>query len=299
MAEDVPVYEKGKYITIEDIRVGDEVKLVLNDKDKVVFILLTERTAEEEDDDDKVYETFGFVTEIKANKDQIYIFPEKIEEGFVGVVREVKIEGLHYELQTGYGKFVLSGEIDDIDKYVGDKIFVTGELVDRASIYMRGYIIGVEDFYPIKDRDIERFEVDNDTKIYIDGKSGELFDIEMGDFVEIITDDDENVLEINTNSLKNRFEDWFSEDKDDNEEKERDNDKIKDGNIKGRFISLKIGSTRKISIESEDGNFTFTLDENVRVKGKGARSLRDIDRGMKVKLKIKNNKVVEIKIEEK
>jgi len=274
----VPVYYDNGYLDFEDLNVGDEVELTVNSKKEVVFIQLLKDVKDKKeitisakglvvdvDEDDK---TISLHTLIKAEG-----------QGFIGVLEVSNIEGRHYELDTDYGTFVLLGNTDDMDDYVGDEIVVKGQIKDVLSIYMRGEIIEVEDFYPLRSRDLVTFEVDKNTRITIDGKRAVLGDIEIGDFAEVKADEDDVALEIRVESIEEylRERGWKQEE-------------VKDGRIEGKVVRINADGT-KLRIETRDGLYSYAIDKNVKLDG-----IDDIEDilNKQVKLELKNGKVVRI-----
>ncbi|HHW01780.1 MAG TPA: S-layer homology domain-containing protein [Thermoanaerobacterales bacterium] len=278
--ENAPVYIEGKYRDLEDLNEGARVELVLNGEGDVVFIQVLEEkeliTVSAE----------GFVTDVDEDDETISIFTylKDAEKGFVGILEENDIEGSHYELSTEQGTFVLIGETDGLEDYVGEKLVVKGALKRDSSIYIRGDLIEVEDFFPVKTTNVVTFRVNEDTEITVDGKTAELSDIEPGDMAEVKARDGE-ALEIKVYSFQDRIRD-----------RERERKEIKDGKLKGEVVSLTLRTQWEITVENEDGIYTFVLDSNLDLNE--IDKISDIKAGMKVELRIKNGKVTEIKAEE-
>lgn len=278
--ENVPVYIDEKYRDLEDLDEGDRVELVLNSNGDVVFIQVLEKNVEP-----VTVSAKGFVADVDEDDETVSLFTyiDDEDKGFVGVPKKSSVEGWHYELSTVYGTYVLTGDTDSLEDYVGKKIVVEGTLKAGASIYMSGDLINVEDFYPVKTANLVTFKVDGDTEITIDGKTGELSDIEVGDFAQIKAQD-ETALEIKVYSFRERIR-----------EQEREIEEIKDGKLEGEVISLTLRSQWEITVENEDGVYTFVLDSDVDLND--IDELSDIKAGMDVELRIKNGKVIEIKAE--
>jgi hypothetical protein len=171
-----------------------------------------------------------------------------------------------------------------LEDYVGKRIVVVGTLKAQASIYMRGDLIEVEDFYPVKTSNVVTFRVNEDTEIIVDGKTAELSDIEPGDMAEVKAQDG-TALEIKVYSFRDRIQD-----------RERERKEIKDGKLKGEVVSFTLRTQWEITVENEDGIYTFVLDSDVDLDN--IDKISDIKAGMEIELRIKNGKVTEIKAEE-
>ncbi|MDI3480433.1 MAG: hypothetical protein PWQ97_88 [Tepidanaerobacteraceae bacterium] len=278
--ENAPVYIDEKYRELKDLNEGDKVELVINSDGDVVFIQVLEEDAEP-----VTVSARGLVTDVDEDNGTVSLFTyvNDADKGFVGVLKTSDLEGWHYELSTGYGTFVLTGDTDGLEDYVGENIVVTGTLKVGASIYMSGDLIDVEDFYPVRTASVVTFKVDDDTKITVDGKTGELSDIETGDFAKIKSQDGE-ALEIEVYSFRDRIR-----------EQNRETEEIKNGRLEGKVVSLTLRSQWEITVENEDGVYTFLLASDVNLDD--IDELSDIRAGMKVELRIKNGKVIEIKAE--
>lgn len=280
--DNVPVYIDEKYRDLEDLDEGDRVELVLNSDGDVVFIQVLEEDVEQEP---VTVSAKGFVTDVDEDDETVSLFTyiDDEDEGFVGVLKENNVEGWHYELSTVYGTYVLTGDTDGLEDYVGKQIVVEGTLKIGASIYMSGDLIDVENFYPVKTASVATFNVDDDTEITIDGESEKLSDIEVGDFARIKAED-ETASEIEAYSFRERIQD-----------QEGETDEIEDGKLEGEVISLTLRSQWEITVESEDGTYTFVLAGDVDLDD--IDELSDIKAGMDVELRIKDGKVIEIKAE--
>lgn len=276
--KDVPVYYNGKYLDFEDLIKGDKVELTLNSKRDVVFIQLLE-----ESDREKVtISAKGLVTDVNLRAKTISLHTVITAEGqgFIGTLKENNIGGKHYELETGQGRFVLLGNTKDLKDHVGDVIIVKGEIKDVFSIYMRGEIIDVEGFYPVKNRDVVTFEVKRDTYILLDGKRAALDHIKVGDFAGIEAEGD-TALEINAESLKEYLEerDWEQE------------EQVKHDTIEGKVVRINDDLT-KLRIETKDGYYNFAIAKKVDLDD-DLENLKDLV-GKQVILEIENDVVVVI-----
>jgi len=285
VVEGVPVYFNNGYLDFEDLNVGDEVELTTNSKKEVVFIQLLNDV---KDDKEVIITAKGLVVDVDEDDETISLHTViKAEgQGFIGVLEVSDIEGRHYELDTEYGTFVLSGKTDGMDNYVGKEIVVKGQIKDVLSIYMRGEIIDVQEFYPIRSKDLVTFEIGKDTRITVDGKRANLNDIEVGDFAELKADEDDVALEINVKSIDEYLE------KRDLDQKEQ---KIEDGKIEGKVLKINDAET-KLRIQTKNGVYTFIISDDVDLDDE-IDDLQDIV-GKKVELEIKNGKVVEIELED-
>lgn len=279
--KNTPVYIDGKYRDMEDLNAGDRVELVLNDDGDVVFIQVLEKNEEP-----ITVSARGLVTDVDEDDKTVSLFTyvKDNDKGFVGILEKNNVEGWHYELSTEAGTLVLIGDTDGLEDYVGKRIVVVGTLKAQASIYMRGDLIEVEDFFPVKTSNVVTFRVNEDTEITVDGKTAELSDIEPGDMAEVKARDGE-ALEIKVYSFRERIRDW-----------ERERKEIKDGKLKGEVVSLTLRTQWEITVENEDGIYTFVLDSDVDLDD--IDKISDIKAGMEIELSIKNGKVIEIKAEE-
>ncbi|MDN5332287.1 MAG: hypothetical protein PWP45_1512 [Tepidanaerobacteraceae bacterium] len=179
LEEDIPVYINGKYGDIEQIGPGDEVELIFNEEGKVVFIQVITK---------KITTTAkGVVVDVDERKQTVSLFTyDKEEKGYVGVLKESDIEGRHLELETKYDRFVLIGDADKLEDYVGKKIVVLGEIKQGASIYMRGALLEVDDWFVVTDKNSLTFDVTDETYIEIGGKRAGLSNLEEGSYVELV-----------------------------------------------------------------------------------------------------------------
>ncbi|AYO29522.1 S-layer homology domain-containing protein [Biomaibacter acetigenes] len=279
--KNTPVYIDGKYRDMEDLNEGDRVELVLNDDGDVVFIQVLEKNEEP-----ITVSARGLVTDVDEDDKTVSLFTyvKDNDKGFVGILEKNNVEGWHYELSTEAGTFALIGDTDGLEDYVGKRIVVVGTLKAQASIYMRGDLIEVEDFYPVKTSNVVTFRVNEDTEITVDGKTAELSDIEPGDMAEVKAQDG-TALEIKVYSFRDRIQD-----------RERERKEIKDGKLKGEVVSLTLRTQWEITVENEDGIYTFVLDSDVDLDN--IDKISDIKAGMEIELRIKNGKVTEIKAEE-
>ncbi|MCR4431267.1 MAG: S-layer homology domain-containing protein [Tepidanaerobacteraceae bacterium] len=280
MIENAPVYIDEKYRELEDLNVGDRVELVLNSDGDVVFIQVLE-----EDAAPVTVSAVGLVTDVDKDEETVSVFTylDGARRGFVGVLKTSDVEGWHYELSTSYDTFVLTGNTDGMKDYVGKTMVVTGALKTGPSAYMKGYLIDVEEFYPVKAESVVTFKVDGNTKITVDGKTAGLSNIETGDFAQVKAQG-ETALQIKVNSFREMVQ-----------ERERKSEEIKNGKLEGKVVSLTLRSQWEIAVEIQDSVCTFLLDKNIKLSA--IDELSDIRAGMKVELRIKNGKVIEIKAE--
>ena len=279
LLEKTPVYVDGRYRSLEDLKVGDKVELVLDEDEFVIFIQVIEKTKQ------PIISAKGLVAEVNRRAISLVTYITNPDEGFIGTLVESDIEGLHYELETSEGAFVLKGNIEGLEDYVGDKIVVKGQLTDEFSIYMRGYILNVEKYYVLRSRDLVTFDVNNDTKITLNGKEAKLAEIKAGDFAHVRADDTNLALEIKAESLKDRIEEL---------EKERKN--TRDGKLEGKVVSVSLGANLMLTIKNDDGQYTLIIDKDVELKG--IKSLRNLKRGMEVGLRIKGGKIIKIEVDD-
>lgn len=227
----------------------------------------------------------GLVAQISKRTISVVTYIKDSNEGFVGTLRENDIGGLHYELETNQGTFVLKGNIKGLDNYVGEELVVKGELKDEISIFMRGYFIDVDKYYLLRNRDYVTFDVDDSTKIIVDGVKAKLSEIEAGDFAQIRADEDNFAKEIKVNSCEDRIREW-----------ERERKTTRDGKIKGKVVSINLGTQWQLTIRNDDGQFTLIIDKDVKLEG--LKSLKHVKRGMELELSIKDGKIIEIEVDD-
>lgn len=184
-----PVYFEGKYRYFEDINIGDEVELVLNQDEEVVFIQVIEASRR------VITTSKGLVTEVdtKENTLSLYTSLRNLEDAFVGTVRLSRIEGFHYELDTAEGRYVLEGSIRDLEDYIGKNVVVVGKVKSQPSIFMRGDILEVQNIYQVRDRDVITIKVDKNTKVTLNGRSTTLSRITPGLLAEVRAEGDKAV----------------------------------------------------------------------------------------------------------
>ncbi|MCL6559095.1 MAG: hypothetical protein K6U74_09890, partial [Firmicutes bacterium] len=254
--ENAPVYIDEKYRRLEDLNEGDKVELVLNPTGDVVFIQVLETDAEP-----ITVSARGLVTDVDEDDGTVSLFTYvNDDKGFVGILKTSDVEGWHYELSTGYGTFVLTGDTDGLEDYVGKTIVVAGALKTGASIYMKGYLIDVEEFYPVKATDVVTFKVDDNTKITIDGKTAELSDIETGDLAEVKAQG-ETALQLKVSSVRARIR-----------EQERETEEIKEkwGMAMKTFGEVTSRLTEKAErLEKENIELKAKLDEKIKADKEG------------------------------
>ncbi|NLZ54712.1 MAG: hypothetical protein GX892_16535 [Thermoanaerobacteraceae bacterium] len=277
LLEKTPVYVNGRYCSLDDLRVGDKIELVLDEDKCVVFIQVIEKSKQ------AIISAKGLVAEISRRTISLVTYITDPDEGFIGTLVENDIEGRHYELETNQGTFVLKGNIKGLEDYVGDKIVVKGELTDEDSIFMRGYIIDVEKHYELRSRDLVTFDVDSDTKITLNGNKAKLSEIDAGDFAQVRADGDNLALEIMAESFKDKIEEW---------KRERKN--TRDGKLEGKVVSVSFETNWQLTIKNDDGQYTLIIDKNVELEG--VKSLRHLKRGMEIELRIKNGKIIKIEV---
>lgn len=185
LLEKTPVYVNGRYRSLEDLRVGDKIELVLDEDKYVVFIQVIEET------DKETTTAKGLVVDVNSSRRSVTLFTYgKYQEGFVGKLRISNIEGRHFELETQRGRYVLIGDTDELEDYVNEEIVVIGKVSDDDSFYMRGPLIDVNDFYPVKSRYTKTFYIDGSTKITVDDKRAGLMNIKEGDYAQVKAEDD-------------------------------------------------------------------------------------------------------------
>ncbi|AEE90490.1 S-layer domain-containing protein [Tepidanaerobacter acetatoxydans Re1] len=307
ISDDESIYMRGLLIDVEDVYplkskyittfyIDGNTNITI-DGEKAGFFNLTEGDYAEVKAEDKmaleikaktpvepkkiVVSADGLVVEVSKKSISLVTYIQDLDEGFIGILRENDVEGTHYELETNQGTFVLKGNVKGLKDYIGEKIVVKGELTDEISIFMRGYIIDVEEFYLLRNRDFVVFDVDDSTKITIDGDKAKLSEIEIGDYAEIYADADNIAAEIKAYSRTNRIKEW---------EKEIKN--TRDGKLTGKVVSKEVGSKCQLVIQNDDGKFTLVIDKDVKLKG--LKSLSRIKKGMQLELSIKDGKIIEI-----
>lgn len=178
LEEGVPVYIDKNYSDIDQITPGDEVKLIFNDEGKVVFIQVVGKEV--------TTKAKGIVVYVNEEKQTVTLFTYSGQEkGYVGILEEGDIEGRHFELETEYDRFVLVGDTDGLDDYVGKKIVVMGEVKNDASIYMRGLLLEVDKWFEVTEKNTLTFNVTSETWIEMDGKQIRLADLKEGAYVEL------------------------------------------------------------------------------------------------------------------
>lgn len=186
LEEDVPVYINGKYGDIEKIGPGDEVELIFNEEGKVVFIQVISKKI--------TSMAKGIVVDVDERKQTVSLLTyEKVEKGYVGVLKESDIEGWHLELETKYERFVLVGDTSRLENYVGEKVVILGEIKEGASIYMRGPILEVDGWFVVTDKNTLTYEVTGETYIEIGERRAELSDLEEGSCVELVAQKDKAI----------------------------------------------------------------------------------------------------------
>jgi hypothetical protein len=186
LEEDVPVYINGKYGDIEKIGPGDEVELIFNEEGKVVFIQVISKKI--------TSMAKGIVVDVDESKQTVSLLAyEKVEKAYVGVLKESDIEGWHLELETKYERFVLVGDTSRLENYVGEKVVILGEIREGASIYMRGPILEVEEWFVVTDKNTLTYEVTGETYIEIGERRAELSDLEEGSCVELVAQKDKAI----------------------------------------------------------------------------------------------------------
>ncbi|TYP49775.1 S-layer homology domain-containing protein [Thermosediminibacter litoriperuensis] len=178
VVEDVPVYINYSYGSLSSLEPGDEVKLVFNERREVVFIQVVNK---------KVTTTAkGIVVDVDKSEKTVSLVTYRGEErGYVGILKESNIEGRHLELETIYDRFVLVGETGGLEDYIGKKIVVLGEIENGASIYMRGRVLDVDEWFVVTEKNTSTFDVTGDTWIEVEGKRVRLSDLEEGAYAEV------------------------------------------------------------------------------------------------------------------
>lgn len=183
--KNAPVYVDGKYRSLEELKTGDKVELVVDSDNCIIFIQLLEKTER------KTSTAEGLVVDVNTSKKALTLFTQgKYKEGLVGTLKVSRIEGRHYELETENERYVLVGDTDNLEDYVNDKIVVFGDISNDDSIYMRGPLVDVDDFYPVTSRYTTTFYIDSDTRITVDNERAGLLNIKVGDYAKVKAEDD-------------------------------------------------------------------------------------------------------------
>lgn len=279
LLEKTPVYVNGRYRSLEDLTAGDKVELFLDEDEFVIFIQVIEKTKK------AIISAKGLVAEVSRRTISLATYITNPDEGFLGTLKESDIEGRHYELETAQGTFVLKGNIKGLEDYVGEKIVVKGELTEELSFFMRGYIIDVEKYYVLRSRDLVTFDIDEDTKITLDGSEAKLPEIKAGDFAQVRADKNNLALEIKAESFKEKVKDW-----------ERGRKSTRVGKLEGKVVSVSLGTTWQLTIKNDDGQYTLIIDKDVELDG--IKSLRQLKRGMEIEIKIEDGKIVKIEVDD-
>ncbi|MFO7152620.1 MAG: S-layer homology domain-containing protein [Bacillota bacterium] len=137
----------------------------------------------------------GIIVGVDRERKTVSLFPfDEAKTGYVGVLKESDIEGRHLELETGDGRFVLVGELESLEDYLGEKILILGELKEGVSIFMRGPLLEVDRWVVLTDRNTLTFEITGETYIKMEGERAELSDLKEGSYVEVVSRGDKALV---------------------------------------------------------------------------------------------------------
>jgi len=152
---------------------------------------------DDKDDNQKVTVTVkGIVVDVNEKDKTVSLFTYgKETTAYPGVVKVSDIEGLHYELNTENGHYVLTGKTGGLDENINKNILVFGEIKDGASIYMRGPMLEVMEWYLLNENNTVTFNLTENTSVNKDGKKVRLSELKEGSYVEIRAHD-KNIISI-------------------------------------------------------------------------------------------------------
>ena len=170
---------------LEDILEGDEVELRVNEDDEVVYIEVDRELEEKEyegevvdvDDEDITIKVDSLRMTFDVEDDVEILFDDEVE----GKLEDI-LEGDEVELRVNEDDEVVYIEVDrelEYEKYNGYVIDVDD---DSLSINISRRII--------------TFDIDSDFEVDFQDEDGEISDLEVGDEITVVLDEDNDVYEI-------------------------------------------------------------------------------------------------------
>ncbi|KYO64317.1 S-layer homology domain-containing protein [Thermovenabulum gondwanense] len=151
----------------------------------------------DKDDDQKVTVTVkGIIVDVDKNAKTVTLYTYgKETNAYPGILKVSEIEGLHYELETTSGRYVLTGKTGGLDENISKSILVFGEVKDGPSIYMRGPVLEVKEWYLLNENNTLTFNLTENTSVKKDGKEVRLSELKEGSYVEIKAHD-KNIISV-------------------------------------------------------------------------------------------------------
>lgn len=255
------VYKDGRYISIDDIKEGDHVSLLLNDEGKAIFI---EVKGEETDRVLAIKE--GLVVDIDE-KDGVF----EIEILTFGNNEETYIITEETEIRIGYK----NSKTEDLKEGMWITIKVNSEnqvkrLFARYSIKLEGEVIEIEEGYATLETDngIITLELADDVEL----KDVDNMRDVVNHKVKVLLDEGK-VREIEVLDLEEEFE------------------------IEGVLKQIIIGDVDKIVIETDDEGHTYTVADACYIEADGEElELTELSPGLTVRIEVEDNEVEKIEV---
>jgi hypothetical protein len=271
-SDDVTVYIDGKAADVEDLERGLFVKLILDKEGEVVFV-------KAQDTEDSEFS--GEISQIVLGKNAQFTIDTGSKEQIFKVDSdtEIKKDGKEIflnELEIGWTVTVEAKKGVALEVYVEDE--KDEDEVDKdEEVEYEGTIRGVDvddETISLKNDEGDRytFDVDEDAKITLDGKSADLADLKRG-FKVVITVVDDAAVEIEAESVEEEFT--------------------------GEIVAITLTGQDTIIIETEDEDeyvFDVTEDTVIKLNGESA-DIDDLEKGDRVEITARQGEALKVDAE--
>ncbi|WP_459195865.1 DUF5666 domain-containing protein, partial [Wukongibacter baidiensis] len=177
------VFEDDIEGDIEDIEVGDEVQIKVDEDDEAIYIEVDRELYDEyEGEVEDIDNDYDWIEIDIGSKDKKFDITSKTE-----VVFEDDIEGDIEDIEVGDEVQIKVNEDDEVIHIEVDR-----ELYDEY----KGFFIEIDDeeMSILVSQKIIKFEIDSDVKIKFKNKEGDLEDLIVGDVVKVFTERDEDEI---------------------------------------------------------------------------------------------------------
>ncbi|SKC85611.1 S-layer homology domain-containing protein [Maledivibacter halophilus] len=256
------VFEDDIKGDIEDIEIGDEIEIKVNDDNEALYIEV----------DREIYKEYeGTVENIDNGYDWIEIEVGRTDKRFditndTEVIFEDDIKGDIEDIEIGDEVEIRVNEDDEIEYIEVDR-----EL--ESDIY-EGFLIEVEDdeISVLVSRKIRSFDLDSDVEVEFKDKDGDLDDLMVGDEIKIIMDEENDEVE-----------------------KIEVDRKYSSVGVNGKLINV-YKNKRRIAIEEDDEIEIYDLESKVKVYINDRKAdLSDLEKYDNLYLALDDDEVEEIR----
>lgn len=189
--EGVAVYQDGEYYDFSELKRGDYVEILLNSSGKVTFI---ELKGQKKDEDKLITNFRGEVTDVDVRNSKLTI--ESGTATFTFTVKkdaDIRLNGKDADLADIRKGDTVRLRVDDRNRVIRLEAQGGYDPGDEEAIEVGGTIYSVTNTKRVKEITVKlesgrlaTFEVEDDTKITLDGKRAGLEDLENGMEVEVL-----------------------------------------------------------------------------------------------------------------